>query len=335
MIEQVSAGIYRIEVPLPHNPLKWLNSYFIRGGGRNLLIDTGFNQPECREAQAAARAELGFEMDNTDILVTHAHSDHTGLVQEFTRPGNIVYCDAHTARYYLGTDQAGRWQAFDDMRQQSGLPEIDLANHPGYKYGSVPLENPGQMHIIKDGDRLLVGDLELICISTPGHAPEHICLYLPSRRILFSGDHILGSITPNNTIWGGPWNAERDLLGEYLANLDKIASLDIELVLPSHREPLRDCRGRIAELKLHHQERLQEVLEILAAGKMNGEQVASRMSWSTKGKSWQDFPLSQKIFAVGEALSHLNHLVFTGQASNELSGGVVYYTLTDGPAVVG
>lgn len=101
MIEQVSPGIYRIEVPLPQNPLLWLNSYFIRGtaagGGRNLLIDTGFNQPQCREAQAAARLELGFGMDDTDIFLTHAHSDHTGLVQELAQPGNRVYCDAHTA----------------------------------------------------------------------------------------------------------------------------------------------------------------------------------------------------------------------------------------------
>ena len=32
--------IYKIKIPLPNNPLKVLNSYFIQGKDRNLLIDT-------------------------------------------------------------------------------------------------------------------------------------------------------------------------------------------------------------------------------------------------------------------------------------------------------
>lgn len=51
MIEHICAepDIYRIEVPLPNNPLRYLNSYVVRGRDRFLVIDTGFNRPECRE----------------------------------------------------------------------------------------------------------------------------------------------------------------------------------------------------------------------------------------------------------------------------------------------
>ena len=49
MIEEVAENIYRIEVRMPGNPLKALNSYFIRGDEQDLLIDTGFKLPECRE----------------------------------------------------------------------------------------------------------------------------------------------------------------------------------------------------------------------------------------------------------------------------------------------
>ena len=48
MIEEVYKNIFRIEVPLPGTPLKSLNAYCIVGGERALLIDTGFNLPECR-----------------------------------------------------------------------------------------------------------------------------------------------------------------------------------------------------------------------------------------------------------------------------------------------
>ena len=51
MTERISEGLYRIPVPLPGNPLRELNSYFIPGGDRDILIDTGFCREECRERQ--------------------------------------------------------------------------------------------------------------------------------------------------------------------------------------------------------------------------------------------------------------------------------------------
>lgn len=52
MIERIwsQPDIYRIEVPLPDNPLRYLNSYVLFGPERVAVIDTGFNRPECREA---------------------------------------------------------------------------------------------------------------------------------------------------------------------------------------------------------------------------------------------------------------------------------------------
>lgn len=322
MIEQVLPQIYRIEIPLPHNPLQTLNSYFIRGGERNLLIDTGFNQPECLAAQLRARDELGFAMQNTDILVTHAHSDHTGLVHRLVEPGTEVFCDTYTGGS-LAHDLDAMWRYFQDLNTQSGLQDVRLADHPGYKYAPQPV---GEVTVLHDGDTLSVGGYCFRCLSTPGHAPDHLCLYEPQRKILFSGDHILGNITSNNTLWDAPWTVRRDLLGEYLANLDRVAALDIAITLPGHRAVIQDCRARIAELKLHHQQRLADILRILGDQKMNGYQVASRMKWSMRNVSWDNFPLPQKIFATGEALSHLTHLVFRNILVKELIDGMVYYS---------
>ena len=73
MVTQVAPNLYRIPVPLPGNPLRNLNAYLIRGD-RNLLVDTGFRQEECRTALKAGLAELGVDMANTDIFLTHLHS---------------------------------------------------------------------------------------------------------------------------------------------------------------------------------------------------------------------------------------------------------------------
>lgn len=60
MVEKIFENIYRIPVPLPNNPLKELNSYYLRGEDRDILIDTGFRCDACREAlerHHAARLE--------------------------------------------------------------------------------------------------------------------------------------------------------------------------------------------------------------------------------------------------------------------------------------
>jgi hypothetical protein len=41
---------------------------------------------------------------------------------------------------------------------------------------------------------------------------------------------------------------------------------------------------------------------------MTAYEVASRMTWDIKCNSWEEFPLAQKWFATGEAISHLRYL---------------------------
>ena len=80
MIEEISANLYKIEIPLPKSPLKALNSYVIKDTRRNLIIDTGWNQEECRQAMQAGLKDLGVDIGKTDFFITHLHADHFGLV---------------------------------------------------------------------------------------------------------------------------------------------------------------------------------------------------------------------------------------------------------------
>ena len=90
MVTELMKDIYRIEVPLPKNPMKLLNSYLIRSDGRSLVIDTGFNRPECKEALMSGLKELNVDFDRTDLFLTHLHADHSGLLffrQDREEPG--------------------------------------------------------------------------------------------------------------------------------------------------------------------------------------------------------------------------------------------------------
>ena len=49
MVQKIESNLYKLEIPLPANPLKSVNCYLIKGPDRNLLVDTGMNRDECLE----------------------------------------------------------------------------------------------------------------------------------------------------------------------------------------------------------------------------------------------------------------------------------------------
>lgn len=58
--------IFQIDVPLPDNPLRNLNCYVVQDGGETLIIDTGFNRPECREALSGRACRAGCELGENE-----------------------------------------------------------------------------------------------------------------------------------------------------------------------------------------------------------------------------------------------------------------------------
>ena len=70
------------------------------------------------------------------------------------------------------------------------------------------------------------------------------------------------------------------------------------------------------------------MLEILNSGARNAYEVASKMSWDIKCDRWEDFPLAQKWFATGEALSHLRYLEEKGTIFTEDRNTVRRFALT-------
>lgn len=323
MIDQVLPGIYRIEIPLPNNPLKATNSWLIRGEKRNLLVDTGFNTAVSREAMDKGLQELGVKMENTDLFITHLHSDHSGLVQYLAVPGTNVWMSEDDGQVVEASRDSSHWSMFNGFLIVSGLVdsgmENDFTKHPGYKYASEVYED---FTLVNEGFEIGAGDYHFRCVATPGHTPGHMCLYDRDKKLLLSGDHILGKITPNITAW----NFATDVLGQYLQSLEKIAQLEIDSVLPGHRYIITDCQGRIEELRKHHRARLENVMDIIGSATMNTTQVASRMRWDLSYKKWEEFPWGQKLFATGEAMSHLYHLTVEGELVMTFSEGIACFS---------
>jgi len=325
MIEEVLPYLFRLEVPLPNNPLKAINSYIIKSKNRNLIIDTGMNREECMTVFRSGLKELDVNLRETDFFITHMHADHSGLVSQLATDASSVYCSLPDSVMIGPVFSGADW--YPDMVKLAGLngfPEGELQEvllkHQGLKYcAGESLE----FSIVKEGDAITIGDYHFTCLETPGHTSGHMCLYESGKKILVSGDHVLNDITPNISLWSGQGNPLR----EFIKSLDRVYDLEIDLVLPGHRRVFSNCKGRIEEIKLHHRIRAQEVLAILEKGAANAYQVASRMSWDLTYTSWDLFPAPQKWFATGEAMAHLKYLEEENLIKEEVAGDNVVFTL--------
>ena len=322
VVEKIRDDLFRAEIPLPRNPLKATNSYIIKSNKRNLVIDTGMNRDECKNALIDAFRQLEIDLKRTDFFITHLHADHVGLVDVFAARDAVIYFNEPDAAILNRSDL---WQLVQSLAGKHGFPEslvnAAIDSHPGQRYSP---KSSVEFTLVKDGDSLLYGDYELQLVATPGHTSGHTCLYEPCQKILFSGDHILGDITPNISTWLEAGNP----LQEYFISLDRIYEMDISLVLPGHRSIIHNCRQRIDQLKEHHCKRLEEVLQIFGRiGEGSAFEVASRMTWDIIAASWDDFPLMQKWFATGEALAHIHYLEQQNKLKRNKVGETLLFSL--------
>lgn len=310
MVEKIfdSPKIYRVLVPLPENPLRSLNSYVIMTEKRNLVIDTGFNREECYRALTEGLDELGIDIEDTDFFITHFHGDHCGTVGRIAGEHSRTFMSEKDYSYLVEDFEDATWEGIESVYVEEGFP-MDIverlkSSNQAKKY------RPDRLFkavTLQDRDVIRLGDAELVCMLTPGHTPGHMCLYLPEKKILFSGDHVLFDITPNITSWMGI----ADSLGDYMQSLEMIKDLDVEITLAAHRDSRGNLRERAEEILEHHRIRLHDTAEVLRESErpLNAYEIAQRMKWNLRGRSWDSFPDNQKWFAMGETMSHIDYLV--------------------------
>jgi glyoxylase-like metal-dependent hydrolase (beta-lactamase superfamily II) len=324
-MREIYKNIYLKELPLPNNPLKFLNFYIVKGEERSMIVDTGFNREDTKEQILEVFRELSLEPEKTILFLTHLHSDHTGLASFFEELGLTIYAsvvdgdllnesvDADDPMW-LETIQQGKWQGLEE-------DNLSIEEHPGFKFRPTSLINYTPA---VPGEHIRIGEYNFEIVDLHGHTPGIVGLYDEKHRILFCGDHILGKITPNITFWGFQYG---DMLGAYLESLDKVYDMEIDHLFSSHRFLVEDHRSRIRELKEHHEKRLEEARKALKrTGKSTVRTVAKQMHWDISSKNWDNFPKSQKWFAAGEAHAHLERLRALGEADMEEIDGVLYYS---------
>lgn len=331
MAEQLFDDVYRIKIPIPKNPLKYTNSYVIKSKDRSVIIDVGLGKKESYEIFMSEVESLKIDLNKAIFVITHMHADHCGLISDVSEDGSSVIFSYEDAPYIIPDDNSILfWKKEKEFAKKYGFPDelLDAAimHHPGYLFAAKkPIK--GKMVYADDGDIIEIGDRYLRVIKTPGHTKGHICLYDENNKVLFSGDHVLGNITPNISSFSGYLNP----LSDYLKSLDKVYSLNVEAAFAGHRNPIYNFKERIDQLKQHHENRLKEIMEILRYGSFDAYHIASKMTWDISFPNWDAFPVSQKWFAHLEAVAHLEFLASQGiiiKKLGETDSNLVYFSKT-------
>ena len=145
--------------------------------------------------------------------------------------------------------------------------------------------------------------------ETPGHAPSHVVLHQPERRLMISGDHLLG-----RTVLFFDYGHSPDPVGEFLRSLDEIEPLEVDLVLPGHGRPFRDPEAKIAEARRQVEELLGKVRASLAEGERPAFEIVAEIVGAENVKS----PVSAWVLQI--VLSCLDHLAILGEVEPRSRG---------------
>ncbi len=151
---------------------------------------------------------------------------------------------------------------------------------------------------LRDGEALDLDGERLVVMYTPGHAQDHVVFHWEARRVLFSGDLVLGQGTVNVTPPGGSMAA-------YLRSLERVERLPLALIAPGHGPLIRDPEKRIAEYRAHRLMREQQVLALLAAGPRSVPELTAAI--------YPDLDPRLGGAAAGTVTAHLEKLIDEGR----------------------
>jgi len=315
--ERVLPGLWRLRLPLPWAPrVPHGNAWAIAAGSGFVLVDCGVHARGSLADLEQALEMVGLQLEQASLLVvTHAHHDHWGEAATVVERAGCelwMHPDVAHARAEVAEREPGLQRRLEHMRR-AGIPDQLIADYaedyrgsPMYVAGDVRADRP-----LVDGVRVQTDLGTWTTYETPGHAPSEVCLHLPGRRLLISGDHLLGRVA----LYFDYGYAE-DPVGAFLTSLDRVAGLDSRLGLSGHGKPFVDVPGHIAASR---RATAQRQTAVRAALDREPRSVAELLA-----PIWNSRPdVDSAWWLTSQTLAHLTHLEATGQAARQPDGAQV------------
>lgn len=306
-----------IRVPLPMAPpLRWVNSYMLRGPEGITIIDPGPRTAETEREWSLALRQLDIAPgDVAQIMVTHHHPDHYGLagyLQSITGAAVRMSRRAYEETQLMWGKDSVMNEELPRLFRRHGMPPVWSGQLPPHLRSFFSQVTPApEVDFIREGEAVVMGGRCWLPLESAGHAPGHLSFYDPERKLMFCGDAVLPQISPNISFLPG---SDPQPLQSFLTSLERFASYEVRIAFPGHRHPFEHFPERVHMLLEHHEERLARIEGLLRPRPQTGFEVCAALFGT-------DLGIHQMRFAMAETLAHLVELVRRGRARERLTSG--------------
>jgi glyoxylase-like metal-dependent hydrolase (beta-lactamase superfamily II) len=266
---ETSGGACIFRIPMKVFPDLWSYAYLVLVDDYIVLIDTGSGFGESNANLEAGITQAGTSIgreirieDLTHILITHGHIDHFGGLI-FLRERTQALVGIHELDKGNLTNYEER-VALAENHLKTYLVEAGVSKDPREETLNMYRVNKMLFHSVPvdftyEAKSMHLGPFEMLHV--PGHCAGHVVIRL--HNYLFSGDHVLGRITPHQSPERLTYSTG---LGHYLDSLTLLEKWagDVEITLAGHDDPISNLPLRLDEIRQSHASRLNLTLEFLS-----------------------------------------------------------------------
>jgi len=334
-IDQVAPSVLRMQLPIEIPGLRHVNMYCLQDERGVTVIDPGLPDDASWAALQERLKQADLEPRHVHtVIVTHSHPDHFGGAARLHAASGArviahesfsIYGEkpqlAHAPHLEVSVEDLAPWPVLplehtelpDRMYIPWGGDQPSTADRDRQHWERIRASAskgivPPLTHVVRNDDVMRIAGRKFRVVHTPGHTSDHICLLDLETGTLFSGDHVLPSITPH--ISG--LNRQRDPLQAFFDSLDRMVELPgVSKCLPAHGDVFEDLAGRVEAIKRHHRERLDKLVGI-ARGFGKAATVRDYSQALFAERNWG-------IMAESETYAHLEHLRVLGRAASQRS----------------
>lgn len=170
-----------------------------------------------------------------------------------------------------------------------------------HKRAPLPERDGIDWQVVEGEPMIAAGDDRLWVLHTPGHAPDHSCLFDVQSGTMLGGD-----LAINGSTVAIPADAGGNLR-QYLQSLRAVLELQPRVILPSHGEPILQPASLLRGYLSHRLAREREILECLASGFTTADAIVDRLYAATAD--------ALKPAARQNVLAHLRMLAEDGRVA--------------------
>ena len=321
-INKEGLTVYPVIVP-DQSGLKSINFYIIKHGQSLTLIDAGWNNEQCWESLLTTLNGNGFGLkDLTEIILTHHHNDHAGLVNRIISQHPIpVYASP------LSIPRLRRDQAFLEMRiefyaklyqemgcGQTGVQQVEYLTKAIKK-------NKHQAVLAKiteiDNNQLL----DFTVLPTPGHAPDQLAFYDQTRNWLFVGDLLIEHISSNALVEPDFDGKRLPTLTQHINSLNKCGTLNVDMAFSGHGTLIKEPNKLILKRLNNMYQKSERLLRLIQSGIETGSELAQTY--------YNKRYVPQFSLVMSEIIGHLDYLEAQNKLNKKFVNGVWRYSANE------